>query len=313
VDARRHARFGRCQIAGGRLTAAPNRTVRIDEDFLVLRHEATQLILDPRRGGAIRDFSWRGQDIFRPTPADAGDDPFDAACFPMVPYANRVANGRFNFGGRAVQLERNWQEDPHPLHGNGWRASWGIVTASDSRAVVRFEGGAEEWLGRYLCEQRFDVTDSGLAIELSVQNLSDAPMPAMLGLHPYFSDASRARMRAQVPRVWLIDGDALPVQETQTPVEWSFEPARAVNSVPLDNCFSGWNGTAALCWPGRTVTVRATHCSHLHVYVPPQRDFFCIEPQTSAAGALGREAGEATVIAPGERFAIQVQFAVGAA
>ena len=105
MDARQRACIGRGQTAGGRLTAAPNCPVKIDEDFLVLRHEATQLTLDPWRGGAIRDFSWRGQDIFRPTPADAGDDPFDVACFPMVPYANRVANGRFNFAGRAVQLE----------------------------------------------------------------------------------------------------------------------------------------------------------------------------------------------------------------
>lgn len=301
------------QTAGGRLIAAPNRTVKIDQDFLVLRRDATRLILDPRRGGAIRDFSWRGQDVFRPTPAHAGDDPFDTACFPMVPYANRIANGRFNFGGRMLQLQRNWREDPHPLHGNGWRSSWGIVAASVSKAIVRFEGGADEWLGRYLCEQCFEVTDNGLSIELSVQNLSEAPMPAMLGLHPYFSDASRARMRAQVQRVWLTDGEALPVRETEAPVEWRFDPARAVASVPLDNCFSGWDGTAALCWPERTVTVRATHCSHLHVYVPPQRDFFCIEPQTSAGGALGRDRGEATVIAPGERFAIQIQFAVGAA
>jgi aldose 1-epimerase len=287
--------------------------VTIDEGFLVLRHDAMRLTLDPQRGGAIRDFTWRGQDVFRPTPADGGDDPFDMACFPMVPYVNRIANGRFNFAGRSVQVERNWQEDPHPLHGNGWRSSWSVVAASASKATVQFEGDAAEWLGRYRCEESFDLTDDGLCIELSVQNLSDAPMPAMLGLHPYFSDAGRAQMHAQVPRVWLTDGAALPVEETQTPDDWRFEPGRAVDSVPLDHCFSGWNGTAALRWPGRTVTVRATHCSHLHVYVPPRRDFFCIEPQSSANGALGRDAGEATVIRPGERFGISVQFAVGAA
>jgi hypothetical protein len=55
-------------------------------------------------GGAIRGFSWRGENVLRPTPADAGDDPFDAACFPMVPFVNRVALGRCNFGalGRNV-------------------------------------------------------------------------------------------------------------------------------------------------------------------------------------------------------------------
>jgi galactose mutarotase-like enzyme len=62
---------------------------------------------------------------------------------------------------------------------------------------------------------------------------------------------------------------------------------------------------AKLRWPDSTVIVRATHCSHLQVYAPAGRDFFCIEPQTAAPGALSRDAGEATVIAPDERFAIR--------
>ena len=102
MDARQRVCLRRGQDAGGRLIVAPNcPRVKIDEDFLVLHHDATRLTLDPRRGGAIRDFKWRGQDVLRPTPAQAGDDPFDTACFPMVPFVNRVAHGRFNFGGRA--------------------------------------------------------------------------------------------------------------------------------------------------------------------------------------------------------------------
>ena len=48
------------------------------------------------------------------------------ACFPLVPYANRIANGRFAFAGDEVQLRRNWDRDPHPLHGQGWRSAWTI-------------------------------------------------------------------------------------------------------------------------------------------------------------------------------------------
>ena len=61
--------------------------------FLLLQYQATRLTLDPTRGGAIREFTWQGQDFLRPTPATAGDDPFEMACFPMVPFVNRVAGG----------------------------------------------------------------------------------------------------------------------------------------------------------------------------------------------------------------------------
>jgi aldose 1-epimerase len=287
--------------------------VKIDEAFLVLQRDATRLILDPERGGAIREFDWRGKAIFRPTAVMAGDDPFDMACFPMVPFVNRVAHGRFRFGGRAVQLARNWSEDPHPLHGHGWRARWAVVAASASGATLRFDGGADEWPWRYRCEQRFQLLPDELAVELSIENLSDAPMPAMLGLHPYFREAARAQLQAQLPRVWMTDSAALPLQETPTPTAWQVDPARAIHAVPLDHCFSGWNGVATLLWPDRTVTIRATHCGHLHVYAPAGKDFFCIEPQSAVPGALGRDAGEAKVVAPGARFAIRVDFAVGAA
>jgi aldose 1-epimerase len=286
--------------------------MKLDAGFLVLEYQSARLTLDPRRGGAIRELKWRDQDVFRATPPEAGDDPFDVACFPMVPFVNRVAAGRFEFAGRAVRLERNWSEDPHPLHGQGWRGPWQVVAASASSATVRFQGGADDWPWRYSAEQTFQLLADGLFVELSVENLSAEPMPAMLGLHPYFPDAGAARLQAQVPRVWLTDRAVLPVKETQTPPDWRFEPARAIQAVPLDHSFGGWNGVASIFWPRRTVTISAAHCQSLHVYAPGGRDFFCVEPQSAAPGALGRQSGEAAVLAPGERFAIRVHFGVGA-
>jgi aldose 1-epimerase len=260
----------------------------------------------------IREFSWAGRDILRRTPAHAGDDPLDAACFPMVPFANRIANGRFEFGGRAVRLSRNWSEDPHPLHGQGWRARWTVIESRPSGATIRFDGGADEWPWAYRCEQQFELGEDGLSIELSVHNLSESPMPAMLGLHPYFPDPARARLRAQLSRVWLTDDAALPLREAETPKSWRFEPAAAMDTAALDHCFSGWNGLATLQWPDRTVRVRGVRCGCLHIYSPAARDFFCIEPQSAPAGALGRGAGEMNVLGPGERFSIRVDFEIGA-
>jgi aldose 1-epimerase len=284
----------------------------MDESLLVLEQQQMRLTLDPRRGGVVRELKWRGFDILRPTPDGAGDDPLDTACFPMVPYVNRVAHGRFTFEGRSVQLARNWSGDPHPLHGQGWRSPWGVTTASKSSATLRFEGGGDEWPWPYSCEQRFQLQQETLSIELTVRNLSEQPMPAMLGLHPYFPDAHHARLLAQLPRVWLTDREALPTEEASTPPAWSFEPARTVNTVALDHGFTGWNGVAFLKWPQYTVTLRAPDCRFLHIYAPTGRDFFCIEPQTAPPGALSRNPMEASIVAPGGRLAVRVHLSVGA-
>jgi aldose 1-epimerase len=284
-----------------------------DAGYVVLQLQGTRLTLDPARGGAIREFTWRGRDVLRPTPADAGDDPFELACFPMVPFVNRIARGRFDFAGRTVQLQPNWCEDPHPLHGQGWRAPWRTLLSNTTSARLRFAGGGDEWPWRYAAEQRFQLLETGLYLELSVENLDEEPMPVMLGLHPYFADARRAQLRATLPRVWLTDTQCLPLREVRTPGEWRFEGGRAVQAVPLDHGFSGWDGCASLQWPDRTCTIRATHCGCLHIYAPPGKDFFCVEPQSAPPGALGRDAAEATIVAPGERFAIRAQFEPGAA
>jgi aldose 1-epimerase len=285
--------------------------MNIDEGHLVLRQGAARLTLDPRRGGVIREFDWQGIPIFRPTEPAAGDEPLEVACFAMAPFVNRIAQGRFEFDGRTVQLSRNWSGDPHPLHGDGWRAPWSVENVSTSSATLRFDGGGGEWPWRYRCEQKVELSPDGLSIELSIANSGAAPMPAMLGLHPYFRDAASARLQAQLPRVWLTDEAALPLKEVPTPSDWGFGHGRVVGTIPLDHCFAGWDGIATLRWPDRCVTVRATHCRCLQIYAPADRDFFCLEPQSHASGALGRNPKEIIVVAPGERSAIRVRFSVG--
>ena len=282
-----------------------------NEGLLVLESETARLVLDPHAGGAVREYSCEGVDVLRPTPGGARD-PFAMACFPMVPYVNRIAGGVFRFAGRAVQLSGNWSEEPHPLHGQGWRASWAVATVERASAALTFEGGGDEWPWRYRAEQRFHLSENTLSIGLSVQNLSDAAMPAMLGLHPYFPEAAQARLAARLPRVWVTDEAALPLAETPAPADWRFDPPRGIQTVALDHCFAGWDGRATLEWPRRSVHLRAQGCAFLQVYAPSDHDFFCIEPQTAPTGALARAAAELIVVAPAECASIAVQLRIAA-
>ncbi len=282
-----------------------------DARILVLQQQATRLTLDPAHGGSIRELQWSGLDLLRPTPPGAVEDPLQMACFPMVPYVNRIEGGRFEFGRHRVCLSRNWSGDPNPLHGQGWRSAWNIAAVDQARATLCFDGGGDEWPWRYRCEQRFELRDEGLSVELSIENLAAEAMPALLGLHPYFPAPRRAQLAAGAPRVWLTDERAVAREEAPVPSGWGFEPARAVSMVPLDNTFSGWDGHARLSWPDRHITLRAESCSHLHVYAPAGEDFFCVEPQSAAPGALSRAPFSGTVLQPGARLAIRVDLAAG--
>jgi aldose 1-epimerase len=135
-------------------------------------------------------------------------------------------------------------------------------------------------------------------------------MPAMLGLHPYFPRATLATVAARTRTVWLTDAQALPVQEVMTPAEWSFDRPRLASRVGLDHCFDHWDGAASVSWPDQILNMTATGCRALHVYTPPDTDFFCLEPQTAAAGALNRASGEGAELASGQRLEIKLGFTV---
>jgi aldose 1-epimerase len=277
---------------------------------MVLRNADTCIAVDAAHGAAIREFSWRGRPILRPAVSSTDTDPMSTSCFPLVPYANRVANGRFAVDGRDVQLRRNWDRDPHPLHGQGWRAAWTVEQSTAARATLTFSGGGDDWPWRYRAVQDLEVLADGLDVRLSVENQSGGTMPAMLGLHPFFPQPGSAMVQAHARTVWLTDAQALPVQEVMTPPDWSFDQARRAARVELDHGFDHWDGTAVVSWPDRILTMRATGAHSLHVYTPAAADFFCLEPQSCAAGALQRAHSGIAHLAPGESLELTVRFSV---
>ena len=79
-------------------------------------------------GGALAALRHRGIDVLRPMPPDSAS-PLDAACFPLVPYCNRIRDGRFRFGGREVVLPPNFAPEPHSLHGLSWQAPLVVLSS----------------------------------------------------------------------------------------------------------------------------------------------------------------------------------------
>ncbi len=280
---------------------------------MVLRNADSRVTLDAAHGGGVREFVWRGLNIFRPATTSAATDPFSLGCFPLIPYANRIANGRFTFDGREVSLRRNWDRDPHPLHGQGWLKPWSIKQDSATQATMELIAGGDEWPWPYRALQEFALLADALEIRLSVQNLSGSTMPGMLGLHPYFPQPATALVQARARTVWLTDAQSLPVQEVLAPQDWSFDRPRAASRIGLDHCFDHWDGIAVVRWPDRILKISAPGCPALHVYTPQGVDFFCLEPQTAEVGALNRGSAAVASLAPGERLEMSVSFSVGQA
>lgn len=255
----------------------------------------------PERGGAILSLTRGGRDVLRPTPAVISDA-FDLACFPLLPYANRIASGTFAWEGETVRVPRNHPRQAHPLHGIGWLLPWTVAAADKTSVVMRLEHvGDASWPWAFSAEQRLALSPDGLAATLSIVNEDARAMPGSLGFHPYFAAADRLRFGAG--GVWLADDEMLPELHAAADAlgDWS-EGGTLSRADLVDHCYTDWAGTATIVRADGDVVLAAEGSPALHVYVPPGEDFFCAEPVTAMPDAVNR--GEAATLAPGERMSI---------
>jgi len=272
----------------------------------ILQAGGLRLDFDPELGGAILGLSRDGEALLRPTPEGA-TDVLETACFPLVPYANRIGNGRFTFAGRTAALSRNMAGQAHPLHGDGWRAAWRVEARGDDSAALVFEPAATEWPWRYRARQTFRVAPDSLTVELAVTNLDTEPGPFGLGLHPYFPHSAAARLTADTRGLWLASDDLLPAEHVAVSPWIAGAPLRSTRL--LDHCHTGWGGEARLdLGPGRpSLTLTASpELGWLHLFAPPDQDFFCVEPVSHAPDAVNMVdpvANGIRVLAPGETLA----------
>ncbi|MDR3513947.1 MAG: aldose 1-epimerase [Caulobacteraceae bacterium] len=280
----------------------------------------------PAMGGSILSLARAGEAILRPTPQAAieAGEVRASACYPLVPYANRIADGRFSFTGAEHRLAANFPGSAHTLHGVGWLRPWRVEAADAvsctlalEHRVIRGRAGGNEpqdWPFAFDARQHLALGPEGLTVSLSVTNADDMAAPAGLGLHPFFPRRPGQRLRFASRGAWRNGPDMLPAGRVAGGA-WDHAGDPAVDAAELDNDFFGWDGLATLSAPqGPRAQVRASGAfGVLRVYTPAGRDFLAVEPVTHRADAInhpGDADGAMTVLAPGETLRGEVQFGV---
>ena len=293
--------------------------------MIELRSGALRLALAPEIGGAVAAFERDGTPIFRATPADAvaAADVRRLACYPLVPFSNRIAQARLHWEGASYPLARLLPGEPHAIHGNGWRRAWRVVAAEASHASLELAHDAVgpsrlEWPFPYRAGQEIVLGSDSVAMTLAITNTGSATFPCGLGWHPFFPRSATTELRFAVDGVWEIDPTKLPVRLQPLDDAANFSTPKALGDIVLDHCFTGWRPPATIRWPERDITVSidaGAGCRHLVVFVPPARDWFAVEPVSHMTDAFNRAARGATdtgmrALAPGETFSCTMSVSV---
>lgn len=292
------------------------------DDLIRLGDDTTDgLVLAPAIGGAIVRFRAGGHDVFRPTDeaALAEGNARRLGSFPLVPFSNRIADGRFSWAGIDHRLRPNFPGEPHAVHGEGFQARWSVAALGETHAVLVHDHDAAAdgaWPFPYRAVQRFDWRPGHLVVTITIENRAAMPAPAGLGLHPYFALGEGARLTLRAGRLWQRDARKLPISAGPVPPELHLDRGGDFPSLGLDHCLSGWDGRARLDWPDRGIGLEMTAdpvFAHVMVASPLSAVHGAVEPVTHVPDPFAverREPGASglATLAPGEIFGGTVRF-----
>jgi aldose 1-epimerase len=252
--------------------------------LLAIADGELEVTVAPQAGGRLAQIRCDGVDWLLGPDGDA--PPMIAwGCFPMVPWAGRLRDGRFRFDDRDVQLPRSL--GAHAIHGVGFGLPWTVEARFPRHLELSLQLPTDaRWPFGGRCRQRIEVAGRRLRLQLEVQ--ADAlAMPVELGWHPWFRTPERLHFNpiAMYPR----DGDGIAVR-----------PLCAPKPPPLDDCFV--NDDAVLLEAAGHRLRLTSDCRHW-VLFDGHPGATCLEPQTGPPDAFNLEPRS---LQPGET--LQAQF-----
>lgn len=251
-----------------------------------------RMMLAPQAGGTILSFTHREQNILRPASAldDVIEDPREAACYPCVPWFGRTEQ-KFTYEDQKHTIMPTLPiADPdNPLHGYGWISSWKILERQAHSALLglNYIPSPGTFPFAFSATQEFTLSEEGLKITLAIQNPGAKPIPAGIGLHPFFNRDPQSHIR------FKSSADMNP-----------YNSLSAVPSEHTDHSYDGFGGMAEIVNGGHAIHMKSD-APILHLYAPSDESFFCLEPVSHLPGQL-----EATKLKPGETKSISLRLGV---
>jgi aldose 1-epimerase len=206
--------------------------------------------------------------------------PLDASCFPLLPYSNRLRDGRFEIGDRAYQHSLNCPPEKHSSHGDAWMRQWRIGGLSGSHIELLLDPADNQPI-KYLASQIVRLEKSTVSIQVQVTNKDDVRAPFGMGIHPYFRRSPDAQLACHLDRQWELDAELMPLRNVANPLKVKMASGILVKDLPEAGAFYSTSTNARIVWPssGLRLDIESSpRVRHAIIWCPTGQDFFCYEP-----------------------------------
>ncbi|HEY4915777.1 MAG TPA: aldose 1-epimerase family protein [Solirubrobacteraceae bacterium] len=154
------------------------------EQFEIVHGEQRATIVEV--GGGVREYVVGERPVLDPYPREAICDGGHGA--PLIPWPNRMRDGRYSFDGSDYQLELSEPAKHNAIHGLlRWR-SWRASEHEPGRVVMsNYLHPSPGYPFALEVQIAYSLSDAGLSVRSAARNVGERACPYGAGQHPYLS------------------------------------------------------------------------------------------------------------------------------
>jgi aldose 1-epimerase len=193
-------------------------------------------------GGGLRCYDVGGRSVLDPYPEEAMSDGGHGT--PLIPWPNRLGDGRYSFDGTEYQLAITEPKLGNAIHGllrwQPWRA---LERASDSVTVAAKVAPQTGYPFALDVRIGYSLGEDGLTVRTTARNAGDRACPFGSGQHPYLSPGrgfvDDCRLEFAAATRIVTDERQLPSgREVVAGSPLDFAQARQIGEVKIDDAFT---------------------------------------------------------------------------
>ena len=277
-------------------------------------------------GGGLRTYTASGIDVLDGYGVD--EMAAGGAGQHLLPWPNRIRDGRYSFGGSDLQLPLTEPARDNANHGLVRWVNWAAAVEQPDRVVMELVLHPQPGYPFLLVlSVEYRLGPGGLSVATTATNLGDRPCPYGAGSHPYLTVGVAPVDTAllHVPGDTRLESDDRGIPVGSTPVEgtpYDFRHPRPIGDLVVDTAYTDLSGNeAVLASPdGQRRVTLWWDASYRWLMVftgdtlepARRRRSVAVEPMTCAPNAFVSGAG-LRVLEPQERWTTTWGIAAGPA
>jgi aldose 1-epimerase len=193
-------------------------------------------------GGGLRTYSISGREVLDGYGADEMSTSGRGQV--LIPWPNRILDGRYEFEGRWHQLPIDDVEEQDAIHGLVRWVGCTVGEREPHRVVMRHLIHPRPGYPFSLAVSvEYELSARGLQVTTTATNVGTATCPYGCGAHPYLragiQPVDSARLRAPGRTVLVSDERGIPVRsEPVEGTDFDFRRPRPIAATKLDNAFT---------------------------------------------------------------------------